>query len=320
VTSQRRLATLVVLAGVAAATICATALARHRPSSPPPTVKVELYSQSETPTRAQAHAAITVAKHRPGRPGQTGTPSVSTVRRVTPSAASSSPPAPIVYPTLPERSPLAQDATPLGSGSFWYPDGSGHYCIYQPESDLPCYTLTARGGEAVPDVAPEALAARAAAQVDVTAGQVQTSPALAGVTGAASWFWLDPTPTEQTKSVGVAGESVTVDAKPSVIWQFGDGADVSGPGVPYRPGSPPTGAVTHSYETRCLPGDQGRDPNVLGSCGAHGYRVVAAVIWSFDYQATGSVGTSGTLPARSTASGLAYPVSEVRAFLTGSNG
>jgi hypothetical protein len=318
-TSQRRLATLVLLGGVAAATICTTALARHRPPPSPPTVKLGLYSQVESPTRAKAHVAIRVAKHRPGRTGQPGTPTV-TIARTAPPSATTSPQPPVVYPTLPEGSPLAQDATPLGPGTFWYPDGSGHYCLYQPDSVLPCFTLTTPGGAAVPDVGPETLAASAAAQIDVTAGQVQTSPARAGVTGAASWFWLDPPPTEQTKTVSLAGESVTVDATPKVSWQFGDGINASGAGVPYRAGSPPSDAVTHSYETRCLPGDQGRDPNVLESCGARGYQVIATVTWSFNYQATGPLGASGSLPARSTASGLAYPVSEVRAFLTGSTG
>jgi hypothetical protein len=149
---------------------------------------------------------------------------------------------------------------------------------------------------------------------------LQVSPPSAGVTGAASWFWLDPRPVVQTRTVSLAGETVTVDATPQVSWQLGEGADASGAGVPYRAGSPPTDAVTHSYETRCLPGDQGRDPNVLPSCGAHGYQVTATVTWNFDYQAEGPVGASGTLPDRSTASGIVYPVSEVRAFLTGSTG
>jgi hypothetical protein len=225
-----------------------------------------------------------------------------------------------VYPPLPERSSLAQDPTPLGAGTFWYPDGSGHECIYQPNSVLPCYTLTTQGGQGIPNVGPETLAASAAAQIDVSPGQVEVSPERAGVTGAASWFWLEPAPSEHTRTVSLAGETVTVDATPTVRWQFGDGDDAAGAGIPYQPGPPPDGAVTHSYDTRCLPADQGRDPNVLPSCGAHGYQVSATVSWSFDYRASGQVDTSGTLPTRSTTTRLNYPVSEVRAFLTGSSG
>ena len=41
--------------------------------------------------------------------------------------------------------------------------------------------------------------------------------------------------------------------------------------MPYRSGPPPEGAIVHIYETRCLPGDEGRNPYVLGSCGSNGY-------------------------------------------------
>jgi hypothetical protein len=309
------------MVAVAAAMVCATALARRRQPSPPPTVKLELYSQSESPSHAQARAAISVARHRPEHSGKSGALATITTRSVAPSSSTArNSPRPVVYPSLPEESSFARDPTPLGADTFWYPDGSGHYCLYQPDSVLPCYTLTTAGGQAIPAVGPEALAASAAAQIDVSPGHVQVSPERVGVTGAASWFWLNPTPTEQTGTVSLAGETVTVDARPTVRWRFGDGSDASGAGVPYQPGLSPSGAVTHSYDTRCLPGDQGRDPNVLQSCGAHGYQVTTTVSWSFDYRAAGPVGTTGTLPSRSTSTGIDYPVSEVRAFLTGSSG
>lgn len=139
-----------------------------------------------------------------------------------------------------------------------------------------------------------------------------------GLTGAAAWFWLEPTPAARSVSVSLRGEQVTVSASAaSVRWGFGDESElVAGPGVPYRPGTPPATAVRHIYETRCLPGDQGHDPYVLSSCGADGYTVAASVDWGISYQATGAVAASGALPSRSTETTLTYPVSESRAFLT----
>ena len=78
-----------------------------------------------------------------------------------------------------------------------------------------------------------------------------------------------------------------------------------GPGRPYRPGPPPADAVLHLYETRCLPGDQGRNPYVLGSCGSSGYGVEAVVAWRISYSASGPIDASGTLPTRTTATSIA---------------
>jgi hypothetical protein len=148
-------------------------------------------------------------------------------------------------------------------------------------------------------------------------GRIRTSPQAAGLTGAVSWFWLDPGPRVEELTVTLAGETVNVTAEPSVIeWRFGDGAEVrGGPGVPYRSGPPPAGAIVHVYETRCLPGDQGRNPYVLASCGSAGYRLEAVVLWRISYVASGPIDASGTLPARTTAAETPYPVSESRGFL-----
>ena len=54
---------------------------------------------------------------------------------------------------------------------------------------------------------------------------------------------------------------------------------------------------------------------MLASCGSDGYELIAAVTWQISYRATGPVATAGTLPARTTTSFTAYPVSEARAFL-----
>jgi hypothetical protein len=171
-------------------------------------------------------------------------------------------------------------------------------------------------------VNPVVVAERAAARLSLAAGQIQASPKTEGLTGAASWFWLSPTTSTHSLSVALGGERVTVVATPqSVRWSFGDDTNLSGgPGVAYRPGAVPAGTVRHVYQTRCLPGDQGHDPNVLPSCGPEGYTVEALVQWAISFTASGPVGGGGALPSRSTATSIVYPVSEARAFLTTAGG
>jgi hypothetical protein len=168
------------------------------------------------------------------------------------------------------------------------------------------------------------LAAAAASRISLTVGSIAASPAASGdgLTGAASWFWISPTPSTRTVSVSLAGEQVTVSATASSVqWNFGDGTGLTGgPGVAYRPGTVPAGAVRHVYETRCLPGDQGHDPYVLSSCGPDGYTVEATVVWAISYVSSGPVSTAGALPARATSTSIAYPVTEARAFLTSTEG
>lgn len=222
------------------------------------------------------------------------------------------------YPPLASDSALARNPQPFGPGSFWYPNGPGRVCIYAPGSVLPCYTLVGPGGSpGGPGLDPEAIAASVANRLPLLPGRIQTSPRVTGLTGAVSWFWLEPAPRTEELTVSLAGETVTVVAQPSgVEWRFDDGSDLSGgPGRPYRPGPPPPDAVLHVYETRCLPGDQSRNPYVLGSCGSTGYEVEAVIFWRISYSASGPVEASGTLPARTTATSAAYPVSEARGFL-----
>jgi hypothetical protein len=222
-----------------------------------------------------------------------------------------------VYPVLPASSPLLQKTEPAGPGSFWYWDSLGHICQYTPASSPSCFTVTGgTGAAAAPPVAPVSIAAHVAERMTLGAGQVRTSPASAGLTGTASWFWLDPAPSTQLLSVSLAGESVTVTATPQITWQFGDGSSIDGgAGVAYQPGPVPPGAITHVYDTRCLPGDQGHDPYVLSSCRSDGYQLVATVRWQISYRAIGPIAASGTLPSRTTTTSAAYPVSEARAFL-----
>ena len=225
------------------------------------------------------------------------------------------------YPTLAANSPLLSEAHPFGPDSFWYRSG-GYACIYLPDASPNCYTIVA-ARTATPPVNPAALAAQAAASLELVAGALEASPSptAGGVTGAASWFWLSPAPAAHTATVNLDGEQVTVRADAgSISWSFGDGASIEGgPGVDYRAGPTPAGALLHTYGTRCLPGDKGRNPNVLASCGEGGYTVEATISWQLSYQASGPVKGSGSLPGRTTSVSISYPVSEARAFL-GSGG
>ena len=160
--------------------------------------------------------------------------------------------------------------------------------------------------------------------MSLQAGNIAVSPSAhaAGLTGAASWFWLEPTPASPSLSLSLRGEHVTVNAAASGIqWSFGDGASLTGgPGVPYRQGVAPAAAVRHVYQARCLPGDRGHDPSVLSSCGSNGYTVEALVQWTISYTASGPVTAGGALPARATGTSVTYPVGEARAFLTSAEG
>jgi hypothetical protein len=187
-----------------------------------------------------------------------------------------------------------------------------------PGSVLPCFTITGSGNPAAaaPPLTPVTIAEQVADRLSLSPGAVNASPTHAGLTGSASWFWLDPAPTTEQLSLTLAGEAVTVIAVPRISWQFGDGDTLNGgAGIPYQSGAAPLAAVTHLYETRCLPSDQGRDPFVLASCGRDGYQLTATVTWEISYRATGPTAATGTLPTRTTTSTAAYPVSEARAFL-----
>jgi hypothetical protein len=278
------------------------------------TIKLGYYSQQDGPDRAAVGAEIEATGERHGRSGDTPRQRAEVAAVI--SVRDSAEPLPS-YPTLPSTSPLLANPTPLGAGTFWYSDGSGHACVYRAASSPLCYVVTSSGGSpAAPAISPAAIAAAAADRLDLVPGQIEMSPSQAGLTGADSWFWLSPGVETRELTVALAGQTVTVTAEPSVEWRFGDGSSLTGgSGVPYRPGPPPDAAVRHAYETRCLPGDRGRNPYVLASCGDDGYRVDAQVRWRISYRASGRVAESGTLPTRTTETTVAYAVTEARAFL-----
>jgi hypothetical protein len=313
---------LALVAGVLAAP------ARGGKPEPPPrhdTITLGYFSEQSGPSRAVIGAHIDVSSRRPGRSGASGR-SGSTTEPVSVRTRASTPgreaPAPNLYPSLPSDSRLLRNPTPVGPGSFWYTDGSGHACMYAPSSVLPCFTVVAppsAGASGATPLAPGAIAASVADRLPLLPGEIRRSPSARGLTGAASWFWLDPAPRSTSLSVTLARERVTVTAVPEVVaWHFGDGAALAGSvGVPYRPGPPPPEAVTHIYRTRCLPGDQGRNPYVLSSCGQNGYTVAALVSWRISFAASGPVAAAGSLPTRTTETSIVYPVTEARAFLLG---
>jgi hypothetical protein len=287
-------------------------------------IKVGWYSQQVRSSRAavgghiQASAARAPAtRDRGGTPAGTAQRVVVTIRTAH-SGANLPPP----FPPLSTSSPILRHQHPFGPDSFWYTDAAGHACQYVPDSVTPCFTLVGPGtNSASGQLSPSAVAESLTRRVELAPGEINASPSSAGLTGAPSWFWLDPAPRRQSLSISLGGETVNVIADPTVEWRFGDGATLDGgPGIPYQADASTADAIRHAYETRCLPGDQGHDPYVLASCSQDGYSVEALVVWHINYSAAGPVGATGTLPTRTTDASTSYPVSESRAFLVAGGG
>lgn len=221
-------------------------------------------------------------------------------------------------PTLRADSPLLRDPSPLGPETLWYQAPPGQQCIYVPSSSGLCFIVVGPNGARLD---PALVAAQMSRTMNLELAPIEASPSASrsGLTGDRSWFWLATAATRRQVTVTLGAETVTVTAEPSAVaWQFGDGrGSPGGPGVAYRPGPPPAGAITHVYETRCLPGDAGRNPYVSSLCESDGYRVLARVTWTISFVVSGPAAASGTLPARTTESELVYPVGEARAFLVG---
>ena len=289
-------------------------------------INVGFYSQQLDRGHARIGGSVGVSERSPGSPASSGGPPAVPVRSSAPVA--SAPPsiggtgAPLEgVRTLSSNAPILRDATPLGAGSFWFTT-NGQRCAYSATSNGVCFNVAAGapGPQGTPRVDPRVLAQLAAQRLTLAPGQIVASPSsrMAGLTGAPSWFWLAPAPTTESLTVSGGGERVTVTAVPSrVLWAFGDGGQVAGgPGHPYARRASRARSVQHVYRTRCLPGDQGHDPYVLSNCTADGYQVGAGVEWTIGFQAVGPIATAGGLPPRTTATGIAYPVDEVRGFLT----
>lgn len=285
------------------------------------TISIGAYSQIDTPSHASIGGSVHAAYRSPAAHGRAG------FSRPPKSSGAASPPSiggavgdVQGVETLPSNAAILRDATPLGAGSFWM-NVNGQRCIYAPSTNGTCFNVApgAAGPRARP-IDPRVLAAAAAQRLALVPGRIVASPssATSGLTGAPSWFWLAPAPTTESLAVSGGGERVTVTAVPSrVLWTFGDGGQVdSGPGHPYGKRAARAGSVQHIYTTRCLPGDQGHDPYVLSSCTSDGYQIGAGVEWTISFQAAGPIATAGALPPRTTSTGIAYPVDEVRGFLS----
>ena len=300
------------LAALSAVTLVMTDAAAAHPKHAP-IVSVLGYS-SESSGQAAAGAGISVSQSG-SQSARAGSGSVDTGS----SGGSVTAADQVVVPTLSSDSPLLQNPAPAGPGTLWYQGPEGESCIYIPDASPDCYALVSAGGSSGPDVA--GMASELAGELDLGLGGIAASPPASsdGLTGAQTWFWLAPGAGGPRLSLTLDGETVVVSADASQIdWSFGDGTTLAaGPGVPYQDGEVPADAVTHLYQTRCLPGDQGHDPFVLASCGADGYAVTATTTWAISFTATGPVSESGQLPSQTSQSELVYPVSEVRSFLNG---
>lgn len=288
---------LLVLAGMLAAAACSAA-AR--------TINVYAYSQLNSPSRASIGGSVRVGYRTPGRPAVSGpvAPSSGTPAPGTPSTGSSG--GSSVINALLRDVGGVPCAAPAGVGTC--------YRIAAPRGRGP-----GAGRRSTP-IDPRVLAAAVAQRLALAPGQIVASPSSRtdGLTGAPSWFWLAPAPTTESLTVTGGGERVTVTAVPSrVLWTFGDGGQFDGgTGHPYAKRAARAGSIQHVYRTRCLPGDQDHDPYVLSSCTAVGYQVGAGVEWTIGFQAAGPIATGGGLPPRTTSTGIAYPVDEVRSVLT----
>lgn len=314
-----RLGRLIVLAAAAFFLLAASAAAKQP-------VRIFYWSAQGGPGHATAGGSIHGSTPVAGRPGSDPEPGSPPSERPA-GPETSSPPSGhggtvSPYPTVSSNSPVL--SKPTGPNSFWYRTPGGQECLYQPNTNEAalCVNVVHPGTPAAPPappVDPTTLAVEAANRLSLGAGQISASPSAHadGLTGARSWFWLTPTPGSASVTVTSGAEHVTVSAKASsVAWSFGDhGTLDAGPGVPYRSGSVPAGAITHDYQTRCLPGDQRHDPYVLATCGPDGYSVTARVDWTIAYAATGPVTRDGGLTSRTTSTSMTYPVGEVRGFL-----
>lgn len=278
------------------------------------------WSRQDGPSRAEAGGSVTQqdsAPSSPGTSGGTGSPyadgppsytPTETTRPLAPTAGSAVPYVDPRFRGAQSREPFDPNAT----ACLYFPEAPGTCPVETPAAEPP----RGRRGRAAP-IDPAAIAASIAASMPLLPGEITANPTTTGWTGVASWFWLEPAPRTVAAVAVLGAERIVVTAQPYPMWSFGDGAQAGGSaGRPYQRGGDVQGAVRHRYETRCMPGDVGRNPHVSETCTGDGYTVGAAVEWSISFVATGPLEMSGALPSRTTTTSSTYPVNEVRAFLT----
>lgn len=277
------------------------------------------WSTQRSPDRAEAGGSVTQQGSAPGSPGRSGgtgapyadgPPSYSPTETTQPSAPTPGSAVPYVDPRF-RGAQSRETFDPNPTACLYFPETPGACPVETPGADPP----RGRRGRA-PPIDPAAVAASIAASMPLLPGEITANPATAGWTGVASWFWLEPAPRTVAAVAVLGAERIVVTAQPYPMWSFGDGAQAGGSaGRRYQRGADMQGAVRHRYETRCMPGDAGRNPHVSESCTGEGYTVGAAVEWSISFVATGPVEMSGALPSRTTTTSSTYSVNEVRAFL-----
>lgn len=281
--------------------------------------EVRWWSTQRSPERAEAGGSVTQQETAPSSPGASGgSSSPYSGGSATSTPVAGQPSAPSGGEAVPFSDPRfrgAQSRAPI--------DPNPTACLYFPETpgacpvEAPAATPRGRRRGRAPPIDPAAVAASIAASMPLLPGEITVNPTAAGWTGVPSWFWLEPAPRTVAAVAVLGAERIVVTAQPHPVWRFGDGAITAGSaGRAYRRGAGVEGSVRHEYETRCLPGDAGRNPHVSESCTATGYVIEAAVEWSITFVATGPVEMAGALPSRTTTTSSEYPVSEVRAFLT----
>jgi hypothetical protein len=150
-------------------------------------LRIGPYSEAVGPRHALIGARVDVSRERVVHSsGPSKRPSIRATT-VPPSARPS-------YPLIEANAPLLRNPHPFGAHSFWYAHGSGQPCIYAPDTSSTCYTVVASAGGGGRMQPPALLAASAVRRLDLVPRVIEASPSRTGLTGAASWFWLDPPP------------------------------------------------------------------------------------------------------------------------------
>ena len=196
-----------------------------------------------------------------------------------------------LYPPLAGELAAAAQAAAVGPGRSGTRTGQATSASTCRARLCSCFTITGTGNTrpAAPPLTPATIAAHVADRLPLSSGEIKTSPPVRGLTGAASWFWLDPAPATEQLTVSLAGEAVTVTAVPEVEWQFGDGSGIDGGAgcsVPVGPGPRRTRSRTSTTRAACR-ATTAATRTCSRAAASNGYRLVATVSWRISYRPTG---------------------------------
>src|SRR5260221_4599031 len=152
-------------------------------------IKVGWYSQQVHPSRAAVGGHIDASTARASATRDKSSTPAGTAQRlvVTIRTAHAGPNLPPPFPPLSTSASILRYQHPGGPGSFWYTDTAGHACQYVPDSVTPCFTLVGPGANSsAGGLSPSAVAESLTRRVELAPGQINSSPARAGLTGAPS--------------------------------------------------------------------------------------------------------------------------------------